>query len=837
MVAKRLGELQHEAKVKVFEGENEASSRSLISAIRTAKGPKPSPISARTRSKGKRTKKRVLDLHSQTSEDSDHPMTADEPDVPLPPSPAPIFDTPSPAEPTPKATVFHRPETPPPLSRPSSSTPTGPPRLTPPTEPASELTMVLAALDGLKSSLSAEIQKVNSRVDQLILYPTDLVPSSQPYEDFGDFALPTSEEVKDAAASSTFHTLDDDIQLEGLYFELASILQSSGKCLPFTETDHEIFGDFLARFLRELHWELTPSSYTEDQLNHIASLWNARSTEERALTKKYLDRDLFDDLYGASIPRSETELQTFSDHIDRFCAHYKKSRPLRDSDFVFIKEFITRDPTPPSQPVPDPRPPRSARVRFSEPPITTINTPTSPSTLTPASAAPTPGPEEFPALAGKPFGDTWSTVTSRRKKKKASDSPSPPRPGPAPTPNPPVSFAAVASANPPPSTAKSGPKALVVKPKVPDALRTLRYSIILNHSRPDIREMLGVDANRIFRTIRADLEKVNAPLTLLAGHWSSAVINKNFILTFAGLQTRDDIAKYDAIFFRPFGSDCRGAPTAGYRTVLLGGVPLVRDSAGRLPTPHELDKEIGRNAAFKGVLSLAPPRWLYNPNNIDPARRVSSVIIAFYDPNGKVFDLITKSRTAVAMFGSFVTARPFENRPSFSQCSRCLRLGHSVERCNRPSSLVVCPSCGGPHKAHEHAFRCPSSKSHRGRQCSCPPRCFLCIERKHKLKGEGHNALSHSCPLRALYRAVAADPAPSPHRLSDSDGNIPIPDAPRSSADTIPPTPGADGPFTLVPADKCEALVALHNQGASTDELCRSVLSSKDIADLSTLSQ
>jgi hypothetical protein len=105
--------------------------------------------------------------------------------------------------------------------------------------------------------------------------------------------------------------------------------------------------------------------------------------------------------------------------------------------------------------------------------------------------------------------------------------------------------------------------------------------------------MLGIDANQIFRNIRAELEKVNSPLTLLAGHWSSAVINKNFILTFAGLQNRDDIAKYDSVLFRPFGPDCRGAPTAGYWSVLLGGVPLIRDSAGRLPSPKELDQEIG----------------------------------------------------------------------------------------------------------------------------------------------------------------------------------------------------------------------------------------------------
>jgi hypothetical protein len=261
---------------------------------------------------------------------------------------------------------------------------------------------------------------------------------------------------------------------------------------------------------------------------------------------------------------------------------------------------------------------------------------------------------------------------------------------------------------------------------MPDALRTMRYSIILNHSHPDIRRLLSVDGNRIFRTIRANLEWVNAPLTLLAGHWSSATINKNFILTFAGLPKHDDMAKYDSIFFRPFGSDCRSAPTAGYRSVLLCGAPLFCDENGRLPSPHTLDSEIGHNAVFKGVLSLTPPHWLYHPDNIPLDHAASSMIAAFYDPNGKVYDRILKSRNLVAMFGSFVTVHPFVNHPSFSQCARCLRLGHSVDRCNRPSSLVVCPHCGGPHSASEHAFHCPNASKHCGHQCNCPPSCFLC---------------------------------------------------------------------------------------------------------------
>jgi hypothetical protein len=128
---------------------------------------------------------------------------------------------------------------------------------------------------------------------------------------------------------------------------------------------------------------------------------------------------------------------------------------------------------------------------------------------------------------------------------------------------------------------------------------------------------------------------------------------------FAGIQKRDDIARYNSVFFKPFGKDCCGAPTAGYHTVLLCGVPLTWDDDGHLPSLKVLDSKIGRNAIFKGILSLAPPRWLYNPLNIPTDCRTSSVIIAFYDPEGKVYDQLLKTCNLVMMFRSFVTVPPF----------------------------------------------------------------------------------------------------------------------------------------------------------------------------------
>jgi hypothetical protein len=435
MVARRLAELRHDSKVKIFEAENDAHSHTLTSAIRSSKAPKPSPIASRTRSKGKSARKsRILNLDSQTSgTDTETPMSTEDEG---PPPPDPSASTPeaaSPAEPTPRAHSFPQSEAPSPPSRPTSTTPTGPlartptgpPAPTPPCEPASELTMVLAALTNMKSSLSEEISKVNARVDQLILNPPGVVPSSQPFDDFGDFSLPTAADHMEAEEFARYSTVDDKARLENSYFDLARILHSSGRCPPIQ--DHDIFADFLSRFLRELQWPLTPDTFSAEQLDHCARLWNARCSEETQIVKAAQDRDLFDDLFGGNAPRSADDLQKFSDDIDRFCSKYKMTRPIPDTAFVFLKEFLIVTP-----PAPQPKP--AAKVRFSEPPIATLNPVSDPSPTTPA-----PTPEDFPALAGKPFGDSWTTVTKRGKKKKnpqTSDPAPPSKPIPKPAPPP-----------------------------------------------------------------------------------------------------------------------------------------------------------------------------------------------------------------------------------------------------------------------------------------------------------------------------------------------------------------------------------------------------------------
>jgi hypothetical protein len=181
MVSSRIVGLKHDAKVRLHDADDDLNSRALTSAIRSGKPSKQSPISSRTRSKKASKRRGALDLSSQPSADSKTPMTTDD-DAPASPVASEVCHS-SPAEPTPWALSFSRPQSPPPPSpRPTSTTPTGPPppkpvNPTPPLEPASELTMVLAAISNMKSSLSAEILKVMSEMTHLSLtHPTSSRP-------------------------------------------------------------------------------------------------------------------------------------------------------------------------------------------------------------------------------------------------------------------------------------------------------------------------------------------------------------------------------------------------------------------------------------------------------------------------------------------------------------------------------------------------------------------------------------------------------------------------------------------------------------------------------------
>ena len=142
--------------------------------------------------------------------------------------------------------------------------------------------------------------------------------------------------------------------------------------------------------------------------------------------------------------------------------------------------------------------------------------------------------------------------------------------------------------------------------------------------------------------------------------------------------------------------------------------------------------------------------------NFPPGKYASSIIFMFHDPDGSGLELM--QHRPPSLFGVFASSvKLFQSCPLFSQCSCCHRLGHGTDRCRCPSTLIVCPLCGGPHTQVEHAHRCPvAATKHHSKSCDCTVSCFICRERR--LSGEGHSTLSPLCPLKKLYR-LPTDPS------------------------------------------------------------------------------
>jgi hypothetical protein len=154
----------------------------------------------------------------------------------------------------------------------------------------------------------------------------------------------------------------------------------------------------------------------------------------------------------------------------------------------------------------------------------------------------------------------------------------------------------------------TGPKSLrKPEPPLPNALKTTKHTIILNHTHPDTKSRYNMDASEITRGLQHHLEAVKAPLVLLAGTWSTAPFYKNFILTFSGIINFTDITKYNLVLFGPFGPNCHAAPVAGYQSILISGVCLQCDVMGKLASPKMLFNELCCNPVFVGQLPLAAP--------------------------------------------------------------------------------------------------------------------------------------------------------------------------------------------------------------------------------------
>ena len=237
---------------------------------------------------------------------------------------------------------------------------------------------------------------------------------------------------------------------------------------------------------------------------------------------------------------------------------------------------------------------------------------------------------------------------------------------------------------------------------------------------------------------------------LIGGHWTSQT-SRNFVLTFNGNPSLDEVLRLRSTFARVLGPHYSIVPSRGYTRVVLNSVPTMRETLGApLPSAAALRTELARNAGLKDLILLGEPYWLTART---PNARHGSISLAFLDPDGsRLKDIL---RNPPFLFGNRSTRpRKYEARPLISQCTRCWALGHDVSRCPRPKDTIVCPICAGAHAKDEHHKKCQAVSKHTEVYCTCPVVCINC--RRARKPAKGHSALSLSCPLRSKFRSPIA---------------------------------------------------------------------------------
>ena len=224
------------------------------------------------------------------------------------------------------------------------------------------------------------------------------------------------------------------------------------------------------------------------------------------------------------------------------------------------------------------------------------------------------------------------------------------------------------------------------RPK-PRPVNTTEFTVTRDPSTVAIRGPQG-DVAAIVRSLQTSIRQafpgVSPPIHLLGGRWSSS-LSSNFVLTFSGTPSNDDIKRYSAILCSPFGPGTSILPQRGYTRISINFVPIILDADGNRPSSDNLANEINSNATFNGVTCVSPPKWLHA--TFTEGQTHSSVVLSFLDPDGSILRRITKN--PVFMFGAACEAKLFNSLPVICQCDRCHRLGHSTECCRLPPTVTV----------------------------------------------------------------------------------------------------------------------------------------------------
>ncbi|KAI5118390.1 hypothetical protein M0805_007524, partial [Coniferiporia weirii] len=191
--------------------------------------------------------------------------------------------------------------------------------------------------------------------------------------------------------------------------------------------------------------------------------------------------------------------------------------------------------------------------------------------------------------------------------------------------------------------------------------------------------------------------------------------------------------------------------------VILGRV-ITRDSPTHpLFTDAQLLDGLSVNSHFLTLCLTQLPRWLRRPESISSDR--SSITFAFEDPDGSLLQQFCAR--PLFLFGQSARPTPFADKPHFSQCTKCWKLGHLTATCqNRPT----CRACN-----HFHCANC--NGAHPSDSLDCPKRA----QYYNRPSTAGPTRIGMASPPPAPGRApqLPSGPAPPPPWLASSDAAAP----------------------------------------------------------------
>ena len=604
-------QLKNKAKTTLLAAKEEADAHSLSLAIQTPKMAKPSSLNIKKPKKTRKKKSTVLNLTTpspDTNTKMNPEMETDTDSTPTTPicrssAPSPIPEILNLTEPTPPPvwarTASSDDRTPHAPSFPTT-TPAAPAPAAPAITPVNpELAAIMAAISGMRTDLLDRIEKVNARVD-LATGPQNIPdymawneenPAAWEHPGYIDQThADTMEALAEANAMKETQCLNDERFFCTLHTRF--VAEQHMNSLEDNEVYLEKWYEVCTGIYKSMSWNITDTS--PDMDDTIINAWRRAEEMLNEDEWKFSTYAIYECITGmkpnTSSPDGRSRFNTFTMAYNKFCAkqNFKTTEGFPETQDNFFKFYLANTPTHTA-----PTKPPTKSVRFTSAPLI--------ATLPNPSASP---PDEFPALQAPtttPISYASATsafipVTRRQRGKQ-----------PANTTTTPMNQAAPKTTATTPGP-KLGPKPLCPpKPPLPDALKTMKHTIILDHANPETRVKYSMDAREVTQGLQRHLEMVKAPLVLLARAWLTAPFYQNFILTFSSIVNFADITKYDSVLFGPFGTNCHAAPTAGYQSILISGVCLQRDATSKLASPKMLFDKLCCNLVFVGHLPLAAP--------------------------------------------------------------------------------------------------------------------------------------------------------------------------------------------------------------------------------------